>query len=175
MRIECKECGRTFESVGRRGRSPLFCGATCRKRASRRRVRARDRFMELARGRWVRADGKRPVMVDGRAASSTDPSTWAVHERVVASSVGDGLGVMLGGGLACLDLDDCFEGGRLAGWARAAIRALEGPVLLCERSMSGRGLHVYHECPEGPGRAYRGVEHYSRERFIRVTFDEVAL
>ena len=175
MHIECRECGGSFESAGRRGRSPLFCGATCRKRASRRRARARDRFMELARGRWVRARGKRPVMVDGRAASSTDSSTWSSHAAVVASSAGDGLGVMLGGGLACLDLDDCFEGGRVASWARAAVESLEGPVLLVERSMSGRGLHVFHECPEGPGRAHGGVEHYSRERFIRVTFDEVTL
>ena len=114
-------------------------------------------------------------MVDGSPASSTDPSTWSSHTAVVASNVGDGLGVMLGGGLACLDLDDCFEGGRLAGWARTAVGSLEGPVLLAERSMSGRGLHVFHECPEGPGRSRGRVEHYSRERFIRVTFDEVPL
>ena len=82
---------------------------------------------------------------------------------------------MLGGGLACLDLEDCFEGGRLASWAREAVESLDYPVLFVERSMSGRGLHVFHERPEGPGSRRGGVECYSRGRFIRTTFDEFQL
>lgn len=80
---------------------------------------------------------------------------------------------MLGGGLACWDLDDCFEGDRLAGWAREAIAGAV-PVF-AERSVSGRGLHLFVEAPEGPGRKGGGVEFYSRARFIRVTGDRVDL
>ena len=169
--MTCVMCGSVIEV--RSGRVPRFCSGACWQRAYRVRARRRARFMELAEGRWVRARGKRPVMVDGRAASSTDSSTWSSHAAVVASRAGDGLGVMLGGGLACLDLDDCFEGGRLASWARAAVESLEGPVLFVERSMSGRGLHVFHEAPEGPGSRRGGVELYKKSRFIRTTFDEV--
>src|SRR5690625_6658862 len=64
--------------------------------------------------RWVRADGKRPIMPDGRPASSTRACTWSSFSEVQAGA-GDGYGVMLGGGLACWDLDDCFDGGVLAG------------------------------------------------------------
>ena len=175
MLIKCGECSAMFEAVGRRGPTPRFCSARCRKRASRSRGKLLERFMSLAEGRWVRASGKRPVTIEGVPASSTNSATWSSHCDVVTSKAGDGLGVMLGGGLACLDLDDCFEGGRISPWAREAIDSLGAPVLLCERSVSGRGLHVFHECPEGPGRRVGGVEHYSRARFIRVTFDEVAL
>lgn len=159
----------------RPGRVPRFCSGACRQRAYRARSKRRARFMGLAEGRWVRARGKRPVMVSGAPASSTDSSTWSPHASVVASSVGDGLGVMLGGGLACLDLDDCFEGGRLAPWARAAVESLEGAVLFVERSISGCGLHVFHEAPEGPGSRRGRVECYSRSRFIRTTFNTFTL
>lgn len=120
----------------------------------------------------MRAEGKRPVRVDGRWASSTKPWTWATFAEVQRGA-GDGFGVMLGGGLACWDLDDCFEDGRLAAWAREALNGVV-PVF-AERSMSGRGLHVFVEAPEGPGRKGGGVEFYSRSRFIRVTGDRVVL
>lgn len=120
----------------------------------------------------MRAVGKRPVRPDGRWASSTDAGTWSPFADV-QSGAGDGYGVMLGGGLACWDLDHCFEGGRLAGWARDA---LVGVVpIYAERSVSGSGLHVFVEAPEGPGRRGGGVEFYSRARFIRVTGDRVDL
>lgn len=108
----------------------------------------------------------------GAPASSTSPVTWSSFSEV-QSGAGDGFGVMLGGGLACWDLDDCFEGGRLAIWARKAIEGVD--PLFVERSMSGRGLHVFVEAPEGPGRKGGGVEFYSRARFIRVTGDRVDL
>lgn len=169
--MACEMCGAVIEV--RSGRVPRFCSGACRQRAYRARAKRRARFMELAEGRWVRARGKRPVTVGGSPASSTDPATWSSHAAVVASRAGDGLGVMLGGGLACLDLDDCFEDGHLASWARTAVESLDGPVLFVERSMSGRGLHVFHESPEGPGSRRGGVELYKKSRFIRTTFDEV--
>ena len=172
--MTCEMCGSVIEV--RSGRVPRFCSGACRQRAYRARSKRRARFMELAEGRWVRARGKRPVMVSGAPASSTDSSTWSSHAVVVASRAGDGLGVMLGGGLACLDLDDCFdESGRLLQWGREAIDSLGGPALFVERSMSGRGLHVFHEAPEGPGSRRGGVELYKKSRFIRTTFDAYTL
>lgn len=159
----------------RSGRVPRFCSGACRQRAYRARRRRMDRFDELARGRWVRAMGKRPVRVDGSPASSTDSSTWASVAEVAGSRVGDGSGVMLGGGLAAYDLDGCYVGGELAPWARKVLGGISEPVLFAERSASGRGLHVFVESGEAPGRRVKvpggGYEFYSFGRFIRCTFN----
>ncbi len=118
--------------------------------------------------RWTRRSGKRPIRVDGRPASSTDPSTWATFAEVSESPTG--FGVMLGGGLACWDLDHCLDGDTLTPWASAVLGSIESPLWV-ERSMSGDGLHVFVEAPEGPGHRGGGVEFYSRARFIAVTGD----
>lgn len=121
--------------------------------------------------RWARADGKRPIMVDGTPASSTNHTTWASFEDVRASTCGDGFGFMLGGGVGCYDLDHCIEGGQLADWAKAVIPTIVEPVIYTEVSQSGAGLHVFVEAEEAPGRRIGVpggvVERYTRERFIR--------
>ena len=131
--------------------------------------------MELADGRWVRASGKRPVTIGGTPASSTNSATWSTHCGVAASKAGDGFGVMLGGGLGCYDLDNCFTDGLLDPTARDFINGIPEKVLLVERSVSGRGLHVFVEARESRGSRSAGVERYTRCRFIRMTFSEVSL
>lgn len=125
------------------------------------------------RAHWVRRDGKRPITCDGHPASSTDPTTWSTYEDAKASKAGDGLGIMLGDGLACYDLDHCLDGDQLDITARDAVKDLE-PVWV-ERSMSGDGLHVFVLAPEGRGYRKDGVEFYSRGRFIVVTGDRFTL
>lgn len=82
---------------------------------------------------------------------------------------------MLGGGLGCYDLDHALDGGELKPWAREVLAGIAEHILFAEVSVSGEGLHVFVEAPEGPGsrRAVGdgGVERYTRERFIRVTGD----
>lgn len=170
MDIVCESCGRGFVRRGARGRVPRFCGQTCRKRASR---VVKAPFVAGDRV-WVRADGKRPIMVDGSPASSTDSGTWDSFEAV-QSGAGDGFGVMLGSGLGCYDFDDCFEDGVLKGAIADFIAAIPEPVIFVERSVSGRGLHVFVEAGERRGFRRGGVEFYSRARFIRTTLNEFAL
>lgn len=128
----------------------------------------------LFRNQWVRRDGKRPIRVDGRPASSTDSSTWSSFEAAATSRAGDGLGIMLGNGLGCLDLDHCMTGaGELKPWAAAELERAEN-VVFVEVSMSGTGLHVFLLMPEGPGHKVKQpdggvVETYSRARFIACT------
>jgi len=124
----------------------------------------------IASRRWVRADGKRPITITGAPASSTDPSTWSTYPEVLASSAGDGYGVMLGDGLACWDLDHCLDRGELAPWAREVLASIDSPLWV-ERSMSGEGLHVFVAGTEERGRRTHGVEYYARARFIRFTGD----
>ena len=154
------------------GRSRRFCSARCRQAACRARKAERP-SAGLSEGRWTRCEGKRPVTVTGRSASSTDPSTWSTFAEVQASSAGDGFGVMLGNGLACYDLDHALDGGELKPWAREVLDGIAEPILFVEVSMSGEGLHVFVEAPEVPGRKRQvgdgGHEFYSQGRFIRTT------
>lgn len=174
MNVECVGCGERFVSVGARGRTASYCSNACRQCAYRRRASAEKRFVESVEDRWVRAAGKRPVMVDGSPASSTNPATWASHAECVQGA-GDGLGIILGGGLGCYDLDGVVVDGVLVSWAREFIESIREPVLYMEVSSSGRGVHVFVEAAESKGSRRCGVERYTRERFIRMTFNQFSL
>lgn len=106
------------------------------------------------------------MRVDGSPASSTDPATWATFADVQRGA-GDGFGVMLGGGIGCYDLDHVTDEE-----ARELIARFPEPIIFMERSMSGEGVHVFVEAPEGPGARRGNVERYTRARFIRMTLDE---
>lgn len=119
--------------------------------------------------RWTRADGKRPVTPGGAPASSTNPRTWSSFEAV-QDGAGDGFGVMLGDGLAVVDLDNCIDvRGRLSPLARSVVE--KNPQAFIEKSVSGRGLHVFGRLPSRRGRKLAGMEIYSTARFVRTTGD----
>lgn len=163
----CERCGGQLPAP-RTGRIPRFCSTRCRVAAH----RASRLPGELtSRHRWVRRAGKRPIQVDGRAASSTNPITWARYEAAARSKAGSGLGFVLGDGVGCIDLDDCIKGGELAPWAAEILAVC--PSTYVEVSMSGEGLHVFGLLPEGRGRVLRrggrSVEVYSAGRYIAVT------
>ncbi|WP_202876731.1 bifunctional DNA primase/polymerase [Kytococcus schroeteri] len=125
-------------------------------------------FPAAMRGRrWTRADGKRPVQVNGRPASSTDPATWATLADV-QHGAGDGYGVMLGGGLGCYDLDSTDDA-----TAREFVATIPETILYIERSLSGSGFHVFVSAPEGRGTRRGNIERYTRARFIRTTGNTV--
>ncbi len=159
---ECEQCGRQLKRAST-GRPRRFCGQTCRKRASRNPIPA----ALTSRATWTCHDRKRPIRVDGRAASTTDPSTWSTF-AAVQSGEGDGIGIMLGDGLGCYDLDHVTDDE-----ARRFIATITEPILYTERSMSGAGVHVFIQADEAPGwkRTVDGisVERYTRARFIAVT------
>jgi primase-polymerase (primpol)-like protein len=127
------------------------------------------------RWQWVRRDEKWtkvPLTVDGAAASSTDPETWARYPAARASSAGAGLGFVLNGdGILCLDLDHCLLDGRLLRDQAALLDTL--PATYTEVSPSGDGLHVWLRgtlARDGVSRLHGvRVEQYSRGRYITVT------
>src|SRR5699024_11063251 len=112
-----------------------------------------------------------PLRADrNRAASSTDPRTWTTYAEARDTSIGTGVGFVLGDGIGCLDLDDALDAdGRPSAFAAAVLAA--NPGAWVERSMSGRGLHVFGLLAEAPGRRTLGLELYSRDRFIALTGD----
>lgn len=167
--MRCENCG---HDVRQKSKGPVrrTCSARCRKALSRRRQSHQFPPVMVAADRWVRADGKRPIMPDGSPASSTDAGTWSAFPEVI-SGEGDGFGFMLGGGVGCYDLDHALDDGVLKPWAREVVDAISEPVLHVEKSVSGEGLHVFVEAAECRGwRRPVGdgcVERYTRARFIR--------
>lgn len=110
-----------------------------------------------------------PLRTDGRAASSTDPSTWSSWTAVRSL---DRKGYVLGEGIGCIDLDHCLRGGVPTPAAAAFLATV--PDTYIEVSPSGDGLHIWGYLPEGPGRRFVTgsglcMEIYSVGRYITVT------
>src|SRR5690606_31294890 len=142
--VRCERCGERLAVAGR-GRTPRYCSARCRMAAHRARHRLPRELTE--RARWVRHEDKRPITPGGRPASSTGRRTWSACREAARSKGADGLGFVLGGGIACLDIDQCLdERGRPDARARA-IRA-RVPDAYVATSPSGRGLHIWGVAPE---------------------------
>lgn len=161
----CPACDTRLPVVPGRGRPRKYCGEACRSRY--RRSVALPKAM-TERKAWVRAVGKRPVHPDGSPASSTYSRTWSSFKDVQRGA-GDGFGVMLGNGLGCYDLDNVSDEA-----ARWFIADIPERIVFMERSVSGRGVHIFIEAPEGTGIRWESdagvsVERYTQSRFIRVT------
>lgn len=160
MSLTCVVCGCHFEWSGR-GRRPAVCGQRCRKRRS----RSCLPLVLREQRRWCAREAKRPVQVSGVGASSTDESTWCSYEEVS----GVPHGIMLGRGLACWDLDDVIDSsGVLHADAVRVLNHVGSDAVWVERSMSGRGLHVF-VWGGGRSRVTEHVSYYAHSRFIAVT------
>jgi primase-polymerase (primpol)-like protein len=163
---KCAWCGRSTVAKNRHAR---FCSSKCRVYAHRSPL---PKAMTSA-DRWVRRDvGKMPFTVTGTLASSTDPRTWSPYKEAASSTVGAGLGFVLGDGFACIDLDHCLVDGIPDAAAAAFLEAY--PEHHIEISPSGDGLHIWGTADAGPGtRTVTAdglhVERYSAGRYITVT------
>lgn len=171
----CEHCGGSV-TMPARGRTPKYCTSRCRVAAHRAR-RLPAEMQELHR--WVRfrnvqvsatRSTRKPIMVNGRSASSTNPRTWTSLEEARKSTVGEGLGFVLGDGIGGIDLDHCIVDGVLAPWAQEVVDRC--PPTYIEVSPSGTGLHIYGLIPAGRGRGQHGrdgIEFYSTGRYFTVT------
>ena len=157
-----------------RRRDARYCSSACRQAAYRARRDPIPAQMR-ERARWVRHDArKRPLTATGRPASVTDSSTWCTYAEARASTAGTGVGIVLGDGLGCIDLDDAIRpDGTVKPWAQEVLDEYGPDSILTEVSMSRRGLHLFLHMDEAPGRRIREgdvkIEVYSRARFIAVT------
>ena len=166
VRITCGHCGVEFVAAAT-GRNPRYCSGRCRVAAHRARPRIPTEL--TSRDRWVRHWKKRPITVEGKAASSTNPATWASYAAVTRSSRGHGIGFVLGDAIACLDLDHCLVNGVPNDRAREVLARVPGAYV--EVSPSGDGLHVWGLAAPQRGQRRNGVESYSVGRYITVTGD----
>lgn len=122
-----------------------------------------------SRDRWLRrAENKRPLTIDGKAGSSTNPRTWSSFTEASASNAGVGLGFVLNGdGIGVIDLDHAMVDDVMLPWAAEVLAA--NPGTFVEVSQSGEGLHVWGLLTEGKGcriRDGRNVEIYSTGRYM---------
>jgi putative DNA primase/helicase len=109
----------------------------------------------------------------GKAASSTDPKTWATFPEALAAMARfklAGIGfVFAGSGEFGVDLDKCRDPatGVIERWAMEIVQTLD---TFTEISPSGTGLHLIGRgaLPEG-GRKKGAIEMYERGRFFTVT------
>ncbi|MGY6496945.1 MAG: hypothetical protein ACXIUP_01840 [Microcella sp.] len=128
--------------------------------------------VKMARSRrFVRYSARKvPLTAGGRAASSTNSRSWCTLSTARKARAGIGVGYVLGDGVGCIDLDDCFDGAHLKPWAQELLDA--NPGTLVEVSMSGNGLHIFGLLPEGRGRVIRDgrkIEVYSVGRYVALT------
>lgn len=129
------------------------------------RMRQADRWVrwDVLRGRKMPLQTRRP-----RAASVADSRTWGSYADAQASTVGRGVGYVLGGGVGCLDLDHCIAPDCTLSALAQQVLTLN-PHAWVEVSMSGTGLHVFGLLDEAPGRRTPQLEVYSRGRYIAMT------
>ena len=166
----CPVCRADVAVRAGRGRPATYCSGRCRVAAHR--AGGAIPAVLRDRDRWVRHTGKRPVTIDGRPASVTDPGTWTTYAAAKASTIGDGLGYVLGDGVGGIDLDHVIDDhGRLHPAAAELLARL--PATYTEVSPSGHGLHLLYRMAPGPGtvRTWHGihVETYSTGRYFTVT------
>lgn len=134
--------------------------------------------------RFLEVDGRRtkpPTDAQGRKVSVTDPKNFMSFGDALAAYQGndalDGIGFALtpDAGLCCIDLDHCFNEGRLLTQAWMVLRDL-GPTYV-ERSPSGEGLHVWIKASlpnDMGGRRFKTpdgaeVEAYAHGRYMTMT------
>ncbi len=110
----------------------------------------------------------------GKAASSTDPATWATFEQTrVAYEAGNGKYAGVGFVLSSddpfsgVDLDHAIHGKELSDEAQSVVLSLKS---YAEVSPSGTGLRVFVQAALPPGGRKRGdTEMYENGRFLTVT------
>jgi len=125
---------------------------------------------------------KVPYQITGSRASSTDPKTWTLFDKVKTAyqdGIFDGIAFMLSkeNGMVFIDLDDCIKDGVIESWAVDIVKKFNSYT---ERSQSGKGLHVLIKGIKPGDRCRsskypRKVEIYSHSRQCCLTGDLVVV
>lgn len=132
------------------------------------------RNVQRAKPNGEKVWAKMPLTVDGAAASSTDPNTWATYDdavdALIMSGGYDGIGLVLGDDVQGIDLDDCRDPGtgELSELAQEVLEKVEG---YAEVSPSGTGIKLFSKTNLDGSRTKKevGVELYRDGRYFTVT------
>lgn len=131
------------------------------------------KYVERSRPDGRKVWAKMPMTTTGRAASSTDPNTWASYDDVVDGFIlgeFDGIGLVLGADVQGIDLDDCRDplSGDLTELAEEVLERVAG---YAEVSPSGTGIKLFTKTNLDASRTKKdaGVEMYREGRYFTVT------
>ena len=127
--------------------------------------------------RLERKDGRQtkvPYQVNGRRASTVDPSTWNSLQtcyQTLRSGSYNGIGLILSPAvnLTFIDLDHCLTGGQPNEFARSVLQLF--PNTYTEISQSGAGLHLLVRGSVPHAIKKPEIELYHTGRYIACTFD----
>lgn len=124
------------------------------------------------RPQWcVAAPDKRPLTVNGQAASSTDPSTWADFDSVCQAAAASGLhiGYVLSSSdpFTCIDMD--IKPDSLPAFTQHCNDMVDAFDSYTEHSKSGLGYHIWVEGDIPAAAKSGGVEVYADKRFMVCT------
>lgn len=124
------------------------------------------------RAQWCLArQNKRPMTVDGRAASVTDPTTWSDFDTASHHATEQGCGI--GYVQTADDPYSCIDMDVKDGTSREALDRYQSIIdrfdSYTEHSQSGRGFDVWVKEKIGNGKRRDGVEVYSQARFMICT------
>ena len=136
------------------------------------------KFVQKERKDGTKVWTKMPITRTGRAASSTDDSTWCSFDEIqdadlFGATPHDGIGVTFNGSdqLVGIDLDDCID--VLGNYSLLAQQVLDRIPGYAEVSPSGTGIKLWtralcdaHKTSEG---APDAVEIYPHGRYFTVT------
>lgn len=114
---------------------------------------------------------KMPFQVNGRAAKSTDPSTWNSFAKVRAAYIDggfDGIGLTFDGSgdIHGIDVDDCIVDGELNEHAQDLLDRVQG---YAETSPSGTGIKLFTRTNLTSSQSTKGYEVYTDGRYFTVT------
>lgn len=110
-----------------------------------------------------------------RLASTKEPSTWSTYAEAQRAAHDGGVGFVIGGGIAALDLDDCIrDDGELEPWADELVNKSNSyaEVTPSRRGVriigfaTGERVHEKHNKPTGHVELYRGDD---CARFITIS------
>jgi hypothetical protein len=132
------------------------------------------------RPNWCRFKGlndKAPRQVDGTYAKSNDKNTWCSFEKAYFAGcldpellkVNGGIGFMVEGPIAVVDIDHCILDGKPNDLAKKVLKLCKS---YSEISTSGTGIHIFVRGESGtpPNRCKgNGIEFYTKDRFMIVT------
>jgi putative DNA primase/helicase len=125
---------------------------------------------------WIlwRLDGKKKIpysaLYDGMA-STTKSSTWTTYEKALQEfQRGDysGLGFVITKGWIFIDMDDCYENGRLTKLAENVLPKFSDGGY-AEQSQSGQGLHVICKGVIPSSIKTKQIEIYGDSRYCAIT------
>ena len=115
---------------------------------------------------------KMPFQPDGKAAKSTDPSTWSTFDQALSRYIlghdFDGIGFCFDGSdqVHGIDIDDCIIDGQMNDEAKELLARVDG---YAEISPSGTGLKLFTRTNLSATMVKKGIEIYTDGRYFTVT------